>query len=410
MAASLPEDCIEIVLRCADEDAEEGGDRLALPAARERRRRLRSAALVSRAFRRVAARLLPETLVVTSSAELAALERAVERGHLDRGHVRALFVDDTSVEVDAIESARPEIAETTVRSRGAGVGDADAVALEELLERLVCSRLEDFAARLWALTTAMHGVAGLASTFARTMTDRCLAHGIRSVTIGSTAPGLGDDNWAPAWPPLPSSVAELRIDDFGPRSHTLPPMPNELRGLRRLRLGATDRPVGFKPCLFQQPLYDLERLDLVLQTVVPADPRAIFRVGRTDEVSTPSLRYVRIGIAPDGLGVFNKTRLLAYLPAAVEVLDFVVYEDVSEYVKSLWEAAVFADAVRYTLTDLPAAARLRRIIFNVHDTCVGWTEVLRQSPEVAEAWAELVAACGGRGIEVIVDEEDSGMF
>ena len=187
----------------------------------------------------------------------------------------------------------------------------------------------------------------------------------------------------------------------------MPPLP-ELPHLRHLRIGARSRTLGFRSHLFPAVAVNLERLDLVLEVVVPSDPRAIFRLGASDALSTPKLRHVRLAITPYGIDRFGKAELLAHLPPSVVDLELIGYQhEGDEYQPA--NLSRFAAALRGKIVRLPTASRLRVIVSDVSDLEEIGLDASEGDDEDDAAMIELAAVCDGRGINFSV-EDDSGMF
>ena len=408
MPASLPAEVLELILRGC-EDAAQDDDALGTAAALDRRRFLRGAALVARWWQPAAVRLLAETVVIARSTDLYALDTALGRGHVRSDWIRTLIVDDTAVELDEAEeeawSRYEDSPDALQRSRDRGDRRA-----ERRMQRFLPGSEDDvlawFAQALWRLVERIHPSA-MKFAFARTLAYPHCELDLRTIVIASNEARWFEEEDQASWPNLPASVTDLRIDDVGADQCRMPPLPGALTRVRQLRLGARNRSIGFKTCLWPAPANGLVSLDVVLEHVITADPRALFRVDSTDVVSTPNLRRVRIGITPTGLEALDQAELLAHLPSSVIVLEFVVYTAESRGGElEIGAAPAFADAIVGTLGDLPPTSELRRITLNVGDLCESVAGALRGQ----EVTRSLVAACEARGIGFAVDEADSGMF
>ena len=417
MSASLPEELIELVLRAGD--TAQWGDEVELDEARDRRRTLRSASLVSRDWYRVATRLLAECLVVTSFDDLSWLENAVALGHLRGEDVRSIIVDDSAIEsVDALEAAWKSVeaaADAAGRSRDRQSAQNQR-ALVHFFTDAAEAQVAAFAGRLLALIAFMPLLSGAQTAFARTVEVRAFPDSLRYLVIGSTSPceGYANEDWAAGWPEVPESVENLRIRRLGEECASMPPLPAQLRHLRTLSLGAPTSALGFATNMLVAPVASLVRLDVVLSVIVADDPRALFRIGYTDVPSMPSLRILRIGITACGLGRLGEADLLGHLPPSVSVLEYIGVHDPDAYEAegasdvAAARARSFAAELRSSLHRLPAQSRLSRLALNIF--ALGLDGVSAPTLQGTAAFVELVAACDGRGIGFAVENEDRGAF
>ena len=405
MPVSLPGELTELVLRCADGTRDHHWVCDAAFAARTWHRLLRVAALVSRGWQAVATRLLAETVVVRSSAELAALERAIERGWIRGEHVCTLILDDVHVErEEARMLARWQLggSQTAPSPEDLSIGDLQL----QLAPTLVAA----FSERLQRIVVGMGKLEVVQTVLARSWPGSARRH-LRTLHIDTTAPEADEIDWDASWPEVPESVEDLRIRVFSTCGYkTMPPMPHQLVRLRRLTIGSARSPVDFHPSMLTAPAHNLVRLDVVIGLMLAETPGTLFHIPGTGVVATPNLRHVRVGLEEDGLLGLAEADLLGQLPSSVVWLDYVAvglegahYEDLPEDPRD--RPAPFAHALRDSLAQLSSSSHLRRITLNLAALDRNVIAAYRAS----EAMVELVSACQDRGIEFSIDLTDSGM-
>ena len=242
--ATLPEDVLDLTLRLAYEFE---WDEVDIYREWARRRFLRNAALVSRAWAGPSAALLGQTIVARQLGDFDAIDWAVEFGALRLERVRTLVLDDSvSRTVDGEEGAW-EALEQRVGREVDRTSDAMINRMGSLLWDSTDSALHEFSATALRLARRLTRLVQLRSAFARTLMREPGPWPVTQLAISDIFDK--DDEYRNEWPDVAlwaelekwTSLRWLSVLAVSGLDEGLKAVPTSLCArLRALRIGAVD--------------------------------------------------------------------------------------------------------------------------------------------------------------------------